>query len=273
MTDHRTALHPGNALKTLKKLLKKLLRRGHEAPYTWDPSHDVITDYAEFEGIDVKEVERRIRDYKTLTRAEWLALPGRDFGDKARDFYGTSAYYICDILAANVSKNTLREKLDGYSPLFLNSIRNHPGKRFLEFGGGTGVFCELVADMGKDVTYLDIPGRQFEFAKWRFEKHGIPVKMQQTVPGELRLEGTFDILFTDAVMEHLDDPCTPTRDLCGHLAPGGIFIMLVDLSGEEEDMPMHKDVDIKALHATLSDAGLVCVHGHHQFASIWSKPA
>lgn len=165
------------------------------------------------------------------------------------------------------------DKLDGYTPKILNSIRETAGKKLIEFGGGTGAFCEIAARMGKDVTYLDIPGQPAEFAKWRFAKYELPVTIRLTTPGVLELDQNYDVVFTDAVLEHLDDPYTPTRTLADHLNPGGTFVMLVDLSGEEEDMPMHKDVDVVRLHTVLEEAGLVNTYGRHTFASIWVRPA
>lgn len=259
-------------MQALKRLFRSFFPK-KEKPYVYEPGHTVIAEYAEFSGLPVAEVEKRINTYKSLTREEWSRVPGASFGEKAKSFYGESAYYICDILYANTSPEALSDKLDGFSPLLLKSIRETPGKRLLEFGGGTGVFCELAARMGKDVTYLDIPGKPYEFAKWRFEKHGLPVRMLLTRPGELDLREDFDVIFTDAVMEHLDDPYTPTAQLASRLAPGGTFVMLVDLSGEEEDMPMHKDVDAIRLHDVLEKAGLMNVYGRNQFASIWKRPA
>jgi 2-polyprenyl-3-methyl-5-hydroxy-6-metoxy-1,4-benzoquinol methylase len=243
-----------------------------QRPYAYRPSHNVVADYADFAGIPIPEVVRRINSYKALTKSEWESLPEGDFKSKAGAFYGLSEYYICDIITANVSKEAIRDSLNGISPSILASIKKHPGHRFLEFGGGTGVFCEMIADMGKDATYLDIPGRQFEFAKWRFAKYGIPVKMIQTVPSKLVLTEEYDLIFSNAVMEHLADPFTPTAELARHIAPGGLLILLVDITGEEEDMPMHRNVDIIRIHEVIAEAGLVNLEGKNMFWSIWSRP-
>ncbi len=259
-------------LRPFARLVRALFPH-QEKPYAYQPSHHIIADYAEFAGLTLDEVVNRINSYKALTKQEWEHLPEGDFGERAKVFYERSRYYICDILAANHSTQELVNKLNGYTPLILDSIRNTPGKRLIEFGGGTGVFCEIAARMGKDVTYLDIPGQPAEFAAWRFARHELPVRIQLTTPGVLELQENYDVVFTDAVLEHLDDPYTPTRTLADHLNPGGTFVMLVDLSGEEEDMPMHKDVDVVRLHAVLEESGLVNTYGRHTFASLWTRPA
>jgi 2-polyprenyl-3-methyl-5-hydroxy-6-metoxy-1,4-benzoquinol methylase len=257
-------------LSPVKRFAKKLLKP--EPKYVFQPAHTVISDYSEFSGLPIAEIEKRINSYKKLTSKEWKNVPGEDFAAKAETFYSASEYYICDILTANLSKQTVIDSKNSFSPKILESIRNHPGKKFLEFGGGTGVFCEIVHGFGKDVTYLDLPTRQFEFAEWRYKKYGLPIRMLQTVPNRLELDGKYDIIYTDAVMEHLVDPHTPAKEMADHLAPRGILVMLVDLTGEEPDMPMHKDVDIVALHDVLAKAGLRNIHGLHTFCSIWEKP-
>lgn len=257
-------------LAPLKRIVKNILRP--PAKYAYRPDHAVIADYSEFSGLPIPEIERRINSFKQLTTGEWKGIPGDGFAAKAEKFYSASQYYICDILSGNVSKQMVMDNMNRFTPLILETIRKHPGKRFLEFGGGTGIFCDIVANMGKQVTYLDLPTQQFEFAKWRFAKYGLPVTMVKTEPGKLSLDREYDIIFTDAVMEHLADPLTPAAELAAHLAKGGNLIMLVDLAGEEHDMPMHADVDIVRLHKVLLDAGLENTHGLNSFCSIWAKP-
>jgi 2-polyprenyl-3-methyl-5-hydroxy-6-metoxy-1,4-benzoquinol methylase len=257
-------------LAPIKKLAKKILRP--EPKYVHDKSHTVITDYSEYSGLSIAEIENRINSFKKLTSGEWKATPGDDFKDKSETFYTNSKYYICDILSGNVSKQVVIDNMNRFTPLILESIRNHPGKDFMEFGGGTGIFCDIVHHMGKNVTYLDLPTPQMEFARWRYKKYNLPIRIVETQPGKLELDREYDIFFTDAVIEHIPDPVPPVRHLASKLRKGGLFVMLVDLAGEDHDMPMHKDVDIAALHKVLLDAGLQNTHGLNTFCSLWTKP-
>src|SRR4051812_37264667 len=110
-------------VKLLKRILKRALGLSSHAPYVYDPSHTVIKDYSDFSGISVNEIQRRINSYKSLTKKEWDAIPASGFKGKAELFYASSSYYICDILAANVSKDFLRKKLDDISPKILTAIQ------------------------------------------------------------------------------------------------------------------------------------------------------
>jgi SAM-dependent methyltransferase len=139
----------------------------------------------------------------------------------------------------------------------------HPGQRLLEFGGGVGVFCEIAARMGKQVYYMELPGLVFQFATWRFRKYGLPVTPIEAQAGVIHIPGQYDIVYTDAVIEHLPETLQieATRALGVAVAAKGLLIFLVDLSGPTEEDPMHHEVDIIALHLLLTGAGLNCEDG------------
>ncbi len=242
--------------------------------YHYQPDHTVVADIAEFTGQSIEQVVQGIRDYRSLVQGEWANLGAISYEEAAKKFYSTSQGYIYDPLTASYSKQVIIDKLNGFSPVLLSSIRQHSGQRFLEFGGGLGVVCEIVAGFGKQVTYLDIPGRISEFATWRFRKYDLPIETKIVEPGQLDDLGDYDIIFTDAVLEHMP-PAEQDRvvRILGHrLRPGGVLILLVDISGPTPQNPTHAFVDIHALHAALDEAGLQCQIGRGIFWSVWSRP-
>jgi 2-polyprenyl-3-methyl-5-hydroxy-6-metoxy-1,4-benzoquinol methylase len=231
----------------------------------------VIKDYSEFSGLSIEEILGYIKNYKKLTSEEWRKLEAGTYEDKAKDFYKTSENYIYDLLSVNYSKQAVTTKLDHFDPKIIKMIKDHPGSEFLEFGGGTGVFCEIVQGFGKNVTYLDIPGKVYDFADWRFKKYGIPVTMICSDPGKLRLEKKYDVVFSDAVIEHVIDPPQIIEELCEHINDGGLFILLVDIEGYSDHHPMHRNVDIVSLHKIIQKKGLMNISGKNTFCSIWKK--
>jgi len=262
--------------KAIKGVVRKLLGRekAPPPPYAHAPGDTVVSDFSEFSGMPVSDVEHRINHFESLCKTEWEALPAADFVERARAYYASSQNYVFDLLGANASREAVTGKLEKFHPGLLAQIREHPGKRFLEFGGGTGVFCEIATTLGKSVTYLDIPGTPMEFARWRFRKYGLPVEVVVSAPGKYAIPGQYDVVFTDAVMEHV--PPTEQRDatraISHAVAAGGMLVFIVDLTGDCEEFPMHAEVDIRALHATIAEAGLRCVHGKNRFCSVWSRP-
>ena len=128
--------------------------------------------------------------------------------------------------------------------------------------------------MGKQAYYMELPGLVFQFATWRFQKYGLPVTPIEAQAGVIHIPGQYDIVYTDAVIEHLPETLQieATRALGVAVAAKGLLIFLVDLSGPTEEDPMHHEVDIVALHRLLTDAGLNCEDGQNTCCSLWHRP-
>ncbi len=239
-------------------------------PYVFDPGDEVVRDYAEYSGLPLPRIVEALGDFRRLNREEWESLPG-SWPERAERFYAVSRNYVFDLLRGNPSRKAVLENLERFEPRIMKTFREHPGKTFLDFGGGTGVFCQIMAGLGKEVTYLDLDGPVAAFAAWRFRKLGLGVERLVAQPHAFRLPRDFDLIFSDAVFEHLIDPAGTARELGRHLAPGGFFGLLVDLEGANPEMPMHRDVDIGSVHGALEEAGLSPLFGRGTFASGWAR--
>ena len=102
----------------------------------------------------------------------------------------------------------------------------------------------------------------------------MPVAVLEADAGRTMLDThMFDIIFTDAALEHVSDPISTVEELCMHLRPNGLFVMLVDLSGPSDDYLMHLDVNIRGLHRDMTSFGLTCLKGYGTFCSRWVKGA
>lgn len=177
-------------------------------------------------------------------------------------------------MSANQSPAHVARKLNRFNPRILSSIREHPGKHFLEFGAGIGVMCEIAAGFGKDVVYLELPGIVFDFALWRFKKLGLNITAIEAKTDDIYLPGQHDIIYTDAVIGHVPPSMQieAIDAMARALLPGGLLVVLVDLSGPTADNPMLFPIDIAELHRRLSAAGLQNQDGYGTFCSIWRRP-
>lgn len=90
-----------------------------------------------------------------------------------------------------------------------------------------------------------------EFAKWRFKKHNIPVEIIESSPEKLVLEKNYDFILSDAVFEHLVDPCQVAKELICHLRSGGFLLLLIDTANINDMWPMHRVLDFVALDTIL----------------------
>jgi len=234
----------------------------------------VIEDFAQFSGIPLDIVADRIADFHRISAEEWHAVDAKSSSDRAAKFYEASQSYIFGMLSANPRPQAVIEKLDRFNPRMMEAIRAHPGKRFFEFGGGIGVFCEIMSRMGKDVYYLELPGLVFDFAQWRFKKSGLKVTTIEARADIIYLPGRSDIVYTDAVIEHLPHSLQveATKAIGRAVDERGLLVFLVDLSGPTADYPMHFEVDIRDLHDYLQAAGLRCEDGRSKACSIWRRP-
>jgi len=229
---------------------------------------DIVKDFSEFSGEDVFSITRKMQIFQELTKESLSA--SKDL----HDFYRSTQSYIYDLLTAHWNMVGPINKLHKFLPGFVDKIKNHPGNKFLEFGGGIGDVCQIMAEWGnKDVTYMDIQSHITEFALWRFKKYNVPVTVQIIPQEDFSLQSTYDIIYQDAVLEHLppEKQTGYTDKLCKGLNNNGLFIMIVDLSGESEDMPMHYNVDIVKVHDVIQQNGLSCLYGRNSFASVWQR--
>lgn len=263
-------------MKILRRIKDKLLvapsgdRYGF---YEYQSSHSVVDDYVEFSGLNRDKVIWSIQKYVTINQKAWGEIfeETKDWSETARKFYGTVDSYIFDHLSANPSPTEVLARLDRFDKRLLETMRHYRGKRMLDFGGGTGVFCENMAHEGLDVTYLDIPGHVQEFAEWRFKKYNLPIRTVTSSPDRLTLEHDYDVVYTDAVFEHLIDPEQALREIVMHILPGGAFVFLVDLGGHSDTEPEHRGIDIKCLHGIIREHGFWCTLGEYTFASVWAR--
>ena len=231
---------------------------------------EVLIDFAEFSGMDLGEIDSRIAGHKRANADEFNSSPG------PREFYSGSEGYVFDLLASNRTRAAVVSKLESFLPGIMSAIESHPGRRFMEFGGGLGVFCQVVRERsGKEVTYVDVEGRVSQFARWRLARRCPDVRALIVDQERPELGGPYDVVFTDAVIEHLEPArqAKCARMLSDTVAPGGLLFMLVDLGGHEPDMPMHFDVDPAALFRALESGGLAKVLANGEFATVWRRPA
>jgi 2-polyprenyl-3-methyl-5-hydroxy-6-metoxy-1,4-benzoquinol methylase len=256
----------------VKWLLRKLGRRSAPA-YRYQEGDTVVEDFAQFSELPVKTVAQRIADFERINAADWNSMKKRGFSERAAEFYGASQNFAFAILSANPRPAAVLQKLDLFNPRIMEAIRAHPGRRFLEFGGGIGVFCEIMARMGKEIHYLELEGLTSRFALWRFRKLGLSVNFIEAKPDLIEVPGEYDIVYTDAVLEHLPPPLQneAASALGRAVGPGGLLVFLVDLSGPTPEDPMHHEVDIRKLHELLTASGLSCQDGLHRFCSIWRR--
>lgn len=229
----------------------------------------IVNDYVEFSGEDINNIIIRIMSSQEINKSDFNSY------QNSIEFYEKSDSYIYDVLSNNLSRQKLINKINLFSPNLFAKMMNKNYKSFLEFGGGLGLFCELIKGLRPEleVTYVDIKSKISDFVKFRYKKRNIDVNQVIISQDDFFFSKKYDVIFTDAVIEHLpqDQQISYVNKLSFYINDGGLFIPLIDLSGKEESMPMHNNVNIFQLHSILESNGLSCLYGRNTFSSIWKK--
>jgi len=117
----------------------------------------------------------------------------------------------------------------------------------LDYGGGIGDLCIELAKKGLNVTYGDVQGINWEFAKYLFKKRGYNIAMIDLGEGKLPKEKKYDTIICIDTIEHIPNPEVVLKDIAAHLKSGGrLIITALNCIGKKEDNPMHLKMNFDA---------------------------
>lgn len=118
----------------------------------------------------------------------------------------------------------LRDAADAHwygDPLGLKPLA---GKSALDVGCGAGLLCEPLARLGASVTGIDAAPENIAAAREHAAGCGLSIDYRQGELAALGL-GTFDLVTSMEVIEHVADKAAFIRQLAAHLAPGGLMVL------------------------------------------------
>jgi 2-polyprenyl-3-methyl-5-hydroxy-6-metoxy-1,4-benzoquinol methylase len=191
---------------------------------------EVVHELAEFLRLDPALVKKLLPKGTYLSAEEWKRIVKRVDVD-LYDFYSQSEYYIFDLCYGNYWN------IGTYVGMILIAM-NSKG-RILDYGGGVGSQLIISWRTGlRDLTYYDIKGRIFDFAKYRFERRGMRVNMVEASDTEDKLGGTYDTIYCREVLEHVRDPFFHLERLDEHLVKKGRLFLSYHFE-KDENHPMH----------------------------------
>lgn len=118
----------------------------------------------------------------------------------------------------------IREAIDRHWHGDPRSVRPLSGKTALDVGCGAGLLCEPLARLGANVTGVDAAPENTQAAAAHAEGSGLDIRY---VPGELATQGlgTFDLVTSLEVLEHVADKAAFIASLAASLAPGGLMVL------------------------------------------------
>ncbi|MBB6123524.1 bifunctional 2-polyprenyl-6-hydroxyphenol methylase/3-demethylubiquinol 3-O-methyltransferase UbiG [Sphingobium subterraneum] len=123
----------------------------------------------------------------------------------------------------------IRRAVDAHWHGDTRALRPLDGRRALDVGCGAGLLCEPLARLGAAVTGIDAAHENIAVATAHAEGQGLVIDYRATGIESLmesgELAGTFDLVTSMEVIEHVTDPAQFIRGLADALAPGGLMIL------------------------------------------------
>jgi 2-polyprenyl-6-hydroxyphenyl methylase/3-demethylubiquinone-9 3-methyltransferase len=148
------------------------------------------------------------------------------------------------------------------------------GKSALDVGCGAGLLAEPLARLGATVTGIDAAPEVIAVAREHAAGQGLEIDYR--VGDVQQLAGTFDLVTSMEVIEHVADPAAFLKALTARLAPGGLLILstpnatgwsrllLITVAEGIGQIPrgthdFDKFIGPDRMKTLLSEAGLKCV--------------
>ncbi len=165
-------------------------------------------------------------------------------------FYKTSSRYIYE--------STFTEPYIDHQRMqriLLKGVRRWDLAPVLDFGGGGGGLSFFLNSQGIACEYADVPGRLSEYAKWRFDRHGLKIPIHDATCA--LPENYFGVVFLIDVLEHVEDLVGVLRSAKASLRTKGWIIATQSFSpGDPLHLEQHfKYNDLKVFNALLHQEG------------------
>jgi len=227
--------------------------------------------YCDFAGRDLEDVREDFMVRRELINNEWHDMEASDWVERATRFYKESKYYVLELLCSGPTAEFAEDKL--FAMGLGSWVESDLKSEILEVGGGLGFAAEAFAGRGHEVTCVEVEGDGRDFAEWRLRQARVNVRWLS--PEELRDEDRkYDLVFSDAVMEHLVDPCGVAAMLCKRVKLGGAMHLSIDIINRGREWPMRRWVDLSEMdESVVAAGGVLKFRSPNLVSSHWEVPA
>ena len=194
-------------------------------------SKDLFEELCFYLQLDREIVQKKLEQGTFLLADEWRKKNPQTPAE-IRSFYCKTEFYIFDLtqwhLLSNVRHQTKR---------IVKFCRQADLHRLIDYGCGIGEEGIALAEAGFDVTLADVPGKTFDFAKWRIKQHRLKVRFIE-VENDTPLQEIYDGIICLEVLEHLWDPYNTLKHFYDHLAEDG-YLFITATFVHSPTHPMH----------------------------------
>ena len=232
----------------VRSMIKKVLRRlppqiVRIMRSTYDRWNGVVhidrrmtRDLSEYFGVSYEQAACLLKVGSRLNKETWNILqPQSD--EEIMQYYQVNPFYIFSLPYWHMSRAQRQ---------FRREIIRFSMGRVLDYGGGVGDLSLALAQTGLRVTYVDVGGRTFDFAKWFLARRGFAnitlldgAKDQEKIWAE-----KYETIVCIDVIEHVMHPAVLIAKMASSLTENGTLIITgLDSKAGNEDHPMHLSIN------------------------------
>jgi SAM-dependent methyltransferase len=171
-------------------------------------------------------------------------------------YYERTPHYLYELSYWEASRDK-----QAWFQVLARACRRYRLRRVMDFGGGVGGLALHLRSRGIGCEYLDVAGRTFDYAAWRFRRRGLAVPMHDALNGHP--VGPFDAVFAWDVLEHLFDLDEALERIRRALRPGGWLVskstFAPEAGGHHEAIHLERHArysDVRKLNELMSRHGL-----------------
>ncbi len=201
-----------------RPLRKRLSRQGRDRALHLFDSKKIAEKFGRL-------FEKAAQDTLHGAVAELTAYSKLTDNENFHEFFSRNGPPLLSLVHDHYDDATARAWADDIRYFCQERIPKNKKLNILDFGGGIGsLLIHLSRSKNLDLFYTDLPGKIFDYAKWRFARRGLAVTMLDASQNRCLSDWTFDVIIMINVAEYLDNHKDTIRNLLDCLAPEGFLI-------------------------------------------------
>lgn len=192
------------------------------------PKNSALYELSKYLNKPEEEIEKLMLVEKPVEQSWNIINPDPTSEESVNNFYMETDSYIYELMAANNIVQTLYSFF-----VLIQKMKELEITTVLDYGAGVGTLSIIFKRLGYDVTYADLPGKTFDFARWRIDQRELNIGMVD-LNKTLRISEKFDCVLSTEVVEHVVDPIKLIRKISEALRKDGIFVVSESCNYTEE---------------------------------------